>query len=101
MTGPVKARYFVDLPEQPPPGAFTYYTNAKSGVDKAGMIYTCPCGCGDQGSLAFRQFAGQRDIAKNRTWEWDGNVESPTLIPSINHVNHWHGHLKKGIFTDA
>ena len=32
----------------------------------------------------------------NRVWGWDGNVEKPTLQPSINWVGCWHGHLVAG-----
>lgn len=41
-------------------------------------------------------------------WEWDGNVESPTLLPSIlvdtvwgekNQRVFWHGHMVNGNFV--
>lgn len=89
---PVKAQYFKDLPEEGKslPGSFTYYERDGNVV---GMIYTCPCGCGVQGSLAFRPYTQGKS-----SWAWDGNVEVPTLIPSINHRGHWHGYLTTGYF---
>jgi hypothetical protein len=34
-------------------------------------------------------------------WQWDGNKEAPTLSPSINVVNIWHGWLRAGKLVDA
>lgn len=31
------------------------------------------------------------------TWSWDGNVEKPTLSPSINVPGKWHGYIKNGV----
>lgn len=31
-----------------------------------------------------------------RVWGWDGNVEKPTLQPSIHWVGVWHGFLENG-----
>lgn len=31
-----------------------------------------------------------------RTWGWDGNLEKPTLQPSIHYVGHWHGYMTSG-----
>lgn len=92
-TAPVRAKRFddIDLVKQVA-GAFEYY---KSG-DRypAGMIYTCPCGCGHMGALAFRPH-------KSPSWDWDGNMEAPTLLPSVHHVGHWHGWLKNGIWVSC
>ena len=32
----------------------------------------------------------------DRVWGWDGNVDKPTLTPSIHDVGHWHGYLRAG-----
>ena len=29
-------------------------------------------------------------------WEWDGNVERPTLRPSLHAVGVWHGWMREG-----
>lgn len=79
-----------------PPGAFTYFgmTPERGPV---GMYYMCPCGCESLGTLRFR--TGK--ASDRPSWEWNGNVEKPTLNPSVNHLEadnteHWHGWLKAG-----
>lgn len=29
-------------------------------------------------------------------WEWDGNLDAPTLFPSLHWVGVWHGHMRQG-----
>jgi hypothetical protein len=36
-----------------------------------------------------------------RVWEWDGNIEKPTLTPSIHALGLWHGYLKAGRFVSC
>lgn len=36
--------------------------------------------------------------AEGRMWAWDGNLERPTLHPSIHRKGHWHGYLVDGKF---
>ncbi len=36
------------------------------------------------------------DDGRKRIWGWDGNVELPTLTPSIHDVGNWHGYLRAG-----
>lgn len=31
-----------------------------------------------------------------RVWHWDGNIEKPTLNPSIHAPGQWHGYLTNG-----
>lgn len=95
-TQPVKAQRFDDIDDvRKQPGAFEYY---KSG-DRypAGMIFSCPCGCGRQRSLQFRP----ADEPERASWQWDGNVESPTLQPSVHWRGHWHGWLRNGVWTSC
>jgi hypothetical protein len=30
------------------------------------------------------------------SWEWDGNEDKPTLMPSINATGSWHGWVRAG-----
>ena len=30
------------------------------------------------------------------SWEWDGNLEKPTLTPSVNRPGGWHGRISSG-----
>ena len=34
-------------------------------------------------------------------WSWDGNMESPTLRPSLNLEGIWHGFLNHGVFQSC
>lgn len=56
--------------------------------------YVCPCGCGWKGHLKLRAPDGTKPAGAAHSWNW--NHETKTLTPSVNHVNHWHGHLKNG-----
>ena len=33
---------------------------------------------------------------ENRIWGWDGNVEQPTLEPSLHWIDKWHGWMRAG-----
>lgn len=35
------------------------------------------------------------------SWAWDGNLDAPTLTPSINCLDCWHGWLKNGNFEEC
>lgn len=92
-TAPVKAQRFEDIDEvDKHAGAFEFYR--KDDRYPAGMIYSCPCGCGTGGSLAFRPHASP-------SWDWDGNWDAPTLSPSVHHVGHWHGYLRNGVWESC
>jgi len=71
--------------------------------------FACVRGRGYCGSVAIG--CGHKP-AGNKTWAWDGNVDAPTLSPSINCLSHgpngekyagcgWHGWLRAGEWTEA
>ena len=33
---------------------------------------------------------------KTHTWEWDGNLDKPTLKPSVHLIGRWHGWFRHG-----
>lgn len=82
-----------------PAGVFEFYSDSQ-GSD-AGILFGCPCGCGDMRSVGF-----DTRETKRPKWSWDGNHEAPTLKPSIliyqmdetgkKVGEHWHGFLEKG-----
>ena len=39
--------------------------------------------------------------APHPRWDWDGSFDAPTLHPSINVVNIWHGWLRRGVLEPA
>lgn len=92
------------------PGSFTLVPEPTGSLEKRwGVIrFQCPCGCGSFYSLPIglntKPPKGSDDKA---TWQWDGNHEAPTLVPSIRHPlpsgghDHWHGYLTAGFFVQA
>lgn len=62
----------------------------------------CPCGCGSMSFLRVgRGEKPDREKAGEPTWQWNGDVEKPTLYPSINHIDHWHGWLIDGVWRSC
>lgn len=65
------------------------------GVERAGLYFICPQ-CHHLGGVHF-------DPPRAGGWKWDGNVEAPTVTPSILHDDPahggrcgWHGYLTAG-----
>lgn len=76
------------------PGTAEWYANAY-GNENAGLIYVCPCGCGNVSAIPVR--LGEK---VQGSWQWNGDVEKPTLSPSIQKKNcNWHGYLTDGVFV--
>jgi len=70
------------------PGAIEFRSN--DGVVK-GIAFRCPCGCGEESWLPVR--------IEERGWRWDGNMQQPTLTPSVLQSGlpcKWHGYLTAG-----
>lgn len=57
--------------------------------------FVCPGPCKSIAPIALRPVVD----GSQQSWEWDGNLDAPTLTPSINHVGCWHGWLTSGMFT--
>lgn len=92
-TEPVTAQRFEDIDDvRGMAGAFEYYKQGDR--YPAGIIYCCPCGCGKICSLHFRP-------EPSPSWDWDGNIEAPTLTPSIHDPGHWHGYLTAGVWLSC
>jgi hypothetical protein len=60
--------------------------------------FVCPGPCRGIAAIALRPVI---DRHTKQSWEFDGNMEAPTLEPSINHVGCWHGWLRSGVFTSC
>jgi len=37
-----------------------------------------------------------RPLNGGHSWQWDGNLDTPTLTPSINSTGRWHGWVRAG-----
>lgn len=78
------------------PGAFAYVSAVSGfGIPQPGtrpdaIYFVCPCGCGGIGNVSLLPGG----------WRWDGNIERPTLNPSIyferGRPGEWHGYLRAG-----
>ena len=70
-----------------------------------GIIFNCPCGCGEIHSASFDSCPPDMKGVGPR-WHWDGDREKPTLTPSLvlnpkDGGYHWHGFLKAGVFEEC
>ena len=81
-----------------PPGSFQYFETVDRPGVPAGIIFRCPCGCADTGSIKFDTVP--KASGDDQRWHWDGNREQPTLTPSLNKTwgCKWHGYLTGGVF---
>lgn len=93
------------------PGDFqfaTRYGDASENPKPCAMLFICPCGCGKLNALDLRGPHANHIGDARPSWDWDGNRERPTLMPSILDWNtnekgekvseHWHGYLTAGVF---
>lgn len=85
----------VDELEQP--GDICFWRVSDDG-QSAFMAFKCPCGqdvhARGHDSIAVRKGAAASDNG-TRAWHWDGNMDAPTLSPSIQRTSGcmWHGYL--------
>lgn len=61
----------------------------------AGLMFSCPCGCGNIGFLPVKPGYA------NSHWKWNGDEVKPTLTPSVQKTCgcSWHGYLTNGVWT--
>jgi Family of unknown function (DUF6527) len=68
--------------------------------DYKALQFICPCGCGAHHCVNTTCQGTQS------SWSWDGNIEKPTLKPSLGLYPksmlgyHWHGYLTNGEFSE-
>ncbi len=76
-----------------PPGSAQWRGPRAANGFPNGLIAVCPCGCGAVFSLDVNVGA-----VLPRQWGWDGNMDKPTLVPSVRRMDgcQWHGHLMNG-----
>jgi Family of unknown function (DUF6527) len=84
-----------------PPGHFTFSSPDADGTRYLHMVLPSSRERGSVCAIPVKQ--GPKT---NGAWAWDGNVEKPTITPSIFHDYHspssdhaWHGWLKAGQFV--
>lgn len=88
-----------------PPGSFRWSQDSEHGYRT--LWFKLPNGA--HGMIAIAplplgvQKADKEGVLRPAVWSWDGNVEEPTLQPSIRHGQpgqswYWHGFLTRGFF---
>jgi len=93
----IKAKRITNFWDDPiNPGEYIFYVAYTDRAKRIGMLFMCPCGCGERGSLDFRKENKPR-------WNWDDNEESPTLTPSVLRTSgcKWHGYLTDGVWEEC
>ena len=40
-------------------------------------------------------------LSNGASWTWDGDVDAPTLSPSLHAIGLWHGWVRKGMLIEA
>lgn len=77
-----------------PAGSASWSRNFEGNITH--LTFVCPCGCQDVVIIPVNQ-------AQGGSWDWDGNLEKPTLKPSILRMIgcKWHGYLIGGKFSEC
>lgn len=71
------------------PGSFDVETDE---VGQRWFWFKCPGPCKSIAPVALRPVVK----ATGDSWAFDDNMKAPTLNPSVNHRDCWHGWLKAG-----
>lgn len=102
----MSAKVYVNREGVPPlaAGEWAWVVN-QAGEEPFLLAFGCPCGGCTEGSLAHNGFiaiTGSRQVNQH-VWKWDGNLDEPTLTPSIQRLGacKWHGYLRAGKFEEG
>jgi hypothetical protein len=79
------------------PGSFRLEARATAGLYD--FFYFCPCGCGVERELLVGD--GEKPGGTRPSWRWNGSRSEPTLNPSVNMQDHWHGWLRDGYWESC
>ena len=86
------------------PGDFKYLDANYKGTDDPNKITWFVFNCPRTGKYCctIRVGLNTKPIDTKHSWQWDGNLEKPTLHPSINCLDGctWHGWVTSGVFKD-
>jgi hypothetical protein len=92
-TQSIKANRVSSVDEVKNPGDFAWSSDFKT------MFLLLP---GEKGSAAAIRITQSCADENNRPrWIWDGNIENPSLMPSIHAPGEWHGYLQNGMFQSC
>lgn len=76
------------------PGDFYWLVSDQSPVRPEG--YRSFAARYPDGSFAIIEVRPAHPDSGGPSWSWDGNLERPTLSPSVHHIGHWHGYVRAG-----
>lgn len=62
------------------------------------VAFPCRYPGANKTSFCSLNLRGRDHDVENRSWTWNGNVDKPTLMPSVNCKNCWHGYVIEGEF---
>lgn len=79
--------------------AGSFCLEARKAADQFEFVYVCPCGCGVISGLLVGE--GNKPGGERPSWSWNGSRTEPTLQPSVNQVDHWHGWLNNGYWESC
>jgi len=89
-------------PDDVPVGTFDIIEHRVKGMDETTghIMFVCP-GARRCGVFIGPAFVGRKNEDDLNIWQWDGNVDKPTIKPSINCVGGcgWHGWITDGIMS--
>lgn len=94
------------FPKQIKPGEWLWYSKDPTTGQPQWLVYGCLCG-GEHdpnfGCFSMLPIAPFKTHERGANWNWDGNLEEPSLTPSILHHcstgREWHGYMTKGVLT--
>ncbi len=76
---------------------FTHFEHGAKETDERLTFYMCLPGERRWVPIHVRRGAPGDD----KTWGWDGNLDRPTMTPSILNPDEWHGYLRSGRFESC
>ena len=76
--------------EEWPMGDFWWYVNG------SGERHLCTALMGPDGSEVIPWPVVEGSTPAESIWGWDGNLDSPTLEPSLHWIDKWHGFMRSG-----
>lgn len=88
-----------DVPNSIPPGEWILVRSESGNI--YALVFGCPCKTHQHSrSLWLPISTGSKQGHK---WLWDGNVDEPSITPSIlrNDTCRWHGYMTKGKFVSC
>jgi hypothetical protein len=101
----IKMRHCPDQdPDEDQAGDFTFLHDGQPDKPRTFLRFVCPRNPERHCGVFVHPSPG---VPHSHVWEWDGNVESPTLSPSIHcgPNSHpgcgWHGFVRDGVLKEC